>query len=292
MWSWKLNSFYLQPHPHLRGHEGCVLWGRESFQSISEFCFPQKDTGQFRQRYAHKGDQSFHISGYVFCRRKDERRDEDYALHDCPGCSLTCHTTPASVMSNSVTPWTVAHQAPLSMGFSRQEYWGLRHALLQGIFPTQGLNPPLLCLLHWQVGSLPLMPHLWSLSHYTALPEPLSSPPAALWPPDGPTGEMSYLPNFMRNFLELFPKSLSCHSLPNLEKRMVSLASGNKPWFKTKSIHLKDSSRFNNSEARSLSGEPWLSVCSSSPASPAPEIFPHSHQRLGFRLSHLSSQME
>ena len=23
----------------------------------------------------------------------------------------------------SATPWTVAHQAPLSMGFSRQEYW-------------------------------------------------------------------------------------------------------------------------------------------------------------------------
>jgi len=22
-----------------------------------------------------------------------------------------------------VTPWTAAHQAPLSMGFSRQEYW-------------------------------------------------------------------------------------------------------------------------------------------------------------------------
>ena len=27
-------------------------------------------------------------------------------------------------MSDSSTPWTVAHQAPLSMGFSRQEYWG------------------------------------------------------------------------------------------------------------------------------------------------------------------------
>ena len=26
-------------------------------------------------------------------------------------------------MSDSETPWTVAHQAPLSMGFSRQEYW-------------------------------------------------------------------------------------------------------------------------------------------------------------------------
>ena len=26
-------------------------------------------------------------------------------------------------MLDSVTPWTVAHQAPLSMGFSKQEYW-------------------------------------------------------------------------------------------------------------------------------------------------------------------------
>ena len=38
------------------------------------------------------------------------------------------------------TLWTIAHQAPLSMGFSRQEYWSGCHALLQ-IFPTQGLNP-------------------------------------------------------------------------------------------------------------------------------------------------------
>ena len=32
------------------------------------------------------------------------------------------------------------------------------HFLLQGIFQTQGLNPHFLHLLHWQVGSLPLMP--------------------------------------------------------------------------------------------------------------------------------------
>jgi len=30
------------------------------------------------------------------------------------------------------------------------------HALLQGIFPAQGSNQHLLCLLHWQAGSLPL----------------------------------------------------------------------------------------------------------------------------------------
>ena len=45
--------------------------------------------------------------------------------------------------------WTAARQAPLSMGFSRQEYWSGLHALLQGVFPTQGSNLSLLCLLHW-----------------------------------------------------------------------------------------------------------------------------------------------
>ena len=46
----------------------------------------------------------------------------------------------------------------LSTGFSRPEYWSGLHVLLQGIFPTQGVNPHLLCLLHWQGGSLPLVP--------------------------------------------------------------------------------------------------------------------------------------
>ena len=52
-------------------------------------------------------------------------------------------------------PWAVACQTPLSVGFSWQEYWSDRHALLQVIFPTQGLNLHLLRLLHWQEVSLP-----------------------------------------------------------------------------------------------------------------------------------------
>ena len=44
-----------------------------------------------------------------------------------------------------VTPWTVACQAPPSMGFSRQEYWSGCHFLLQEIVPTQGLNLGLPC---------------------------------------------------------------------------------------------------------------------------------------------------
>ena len=57
-----------------------------------------------------------------------------------------------------VTPWTVACQAPLFMGFSRQEYWsGLPFPSPEDL-PTQGSNLCLLCLLHWQAGSLPLVP--------------------------------------------------------------------------------------------------------------------------------------
>ena len=55
-------------------------------------------------------------------------------------------------------PMDCSPQAPLSMGFSRQGDWVGCHALLQGIFPTQGWNPCLSSLLHWQVGSLPPAP--------------------------------------------------------------------------------------------------------------------------------------
>ena len=63
-----------------------------------------------------------------------------------------------------MTSWTVAQQAPLPMGFPRQEYWSVGcHFLLHGIFRTQGWNLCLLCLLHWQLNSLP-QSHLGSPS--------------------------------------------------------------------------------------------------------------------------------
>ena len=46
---------------------------------------------------------------------------------------LLCMCSVTSVMSDSVISWTIAHQAPLSTGFSRQEYWsGLPAALRCG----------------------------------------------------------------------------------------------------------------------------------------------------------------
>ena len=52
-------------------------------------------------------------------------------LPDVPACGLKSrHPCVLCVLSHFshaqlfATPWTVAHQAPLSVGFSRQEYWG------------------------------------------------------------------------------------------------------------------------------------------------------------------------
>jgi len=40
-----------------------------------------------------------------------------------------------------VTPWTVACQAPLSMGFSRQEYWSGLPFPSPGDLPAPGIRP-------------------------------------------------------------------------------------------------------------------------------------------------------
>ena len=40
-----------------------------------------------------------------------------------------------------VTPWTVAHQAPPSMGFSRQEYWSGLPFPSPGHLPDPGIEP-------------------------------------------------------------------------------------------------------------------------------------------------------
>ena len=57
-------------------------------------------------------------------------------------CLTLCHPMDCSLLL----------QAPLSTGFSRQEYGVGCMSSSRGIFPTQGSNLHLLCLLHWQVG--------------------------------------------------------------------------------------------------------------------------------------------
>ena len=50
------------------------------------------------------------------------------------------------------------------------------HFLLQGVFSNQGSNPHLLCLLHWQADSLPLVPHVINRDSVSTLTETLVGP--------------------------------------------------------------------------------------------------------------------
>ena len=70
-------------------------------------------------------------------------------------CVCVCaHTGACSVMSDSLSPCGLQSTRLLCPWNFPSENAGVGcHVLLQGIFPTQGLNS---CLLHWQVDSLPL----------------------------------------------------------------------------------------------------------------------------------------
>ena len=62
------------------------------------------------------------------------------------------------VTSVSAAPWTVARRAPVSTGFSRQEYQSGWPCPPPGDLPDPGIKPTSLSLLHWQMDSLPLTP--------------------------------------------------------------------------------------------------------------------------------------
>ena len=66
---------------------------------------------------------------------------------------LCCCLVTKCCPSSFAIPWTIAHQAPLHLGFPRQEYWSGLPLPSPGDLSDQGLNPH---LLHWQADSLPL----------------------------------------------------------------------------------------------------------------------------------------
>ena len=72
---------------------------------------------------------------------------------------LVWHTCMLSCVQCFVTPWTVVLQAPLSMRFSRQEYWSGLPSPSPGDLPDPGVKPEL------ADDSLPLS-HLGSPQHH------------------------------------------------------------------------------------------------------------------------------
>ena len=54
---------------------------------------------------------------------------------------LLCMCVSCSVVSDSATPWTVTYQVPLSLEFSRQEYWSGLPLPFPGDLPNRGIKP-------------------------------------------------------------------------------------------------------------------------------------------------------
>ena len=52
-----------------------------------------------------------------------------------------CHCSFTKLCLTFATPWTVAHQAPLSMGFPRQEYWSGLPFPIPGDLPDPEVEP-------------------------------------------------------------------------------------------------------------------------------------------------------
>ena len=71
----------------------------------------------------------------------------DYSLSIVSSC-VHAHAPLLSLIQLFVTLWTIAHQTPLSMGFSGKNIGVGCHILLQVVFLTQGLKLSLLCPLH------------------------------------------------------------------------------------------------------------------------------------------------
>ena len=97
------------------------------------------------------------------------------------------------------TPWTVAHQALVSMGFSRQENWSGLPCPPLGCPPHPGIKcyVSILWFLHWQAGSLPLAPlysfgAYQSISHWTLYTQLHRPPNSHRQPVDSPICYLSF----------------------------------------------------------------------------------------------------
>ena len=73
---------------------------------------------------------------YIYTMEYDSAMKRNDLASVLVRCMCACQV--ASVMSDSCDPWTVAHHASLSIGFSRQEYWSELPCLPPGDHPKPG----------------------------------------------------------------------------------------------------------------------------------------------------------
>ena len=134
-----------------------------SWAGSGERLFPPHSQGNWLQNKGFKGitytawrhlwekELSYSLAGYLLelrnCSISYYHRDwvEEHSEEDSVGPKVKVKVKVKVKLLSRVrlfaNPWTVAYQAPPSMGFSRQEYWSGLPLPSQRIILTQGLNP-------------------------------------------------------------------------------------------------------------------------------------------------------
>ena len=97
-----------------------------------------------------------HVTVDTTCvTEKCVHEERDFKLHDeIFNCMVYTRVLSCSIVPDSLTPWIVSPRLLCPSNFPSKNTGVGCHFLLQGIIPTQGWNPCLLCLLHWQADSL------------------------------------------------------------------------------------------------------------------------------------------
>ena len=85
------------------------------------------------------------VFGKVVSDKSNSKDAVIFCWKESWGCYQVTKATDSTFVLSHVwhfaTPWTVAHQAPLSMGFSRQEYWSGLPFPSPGDLPIPGIEP-------------------------------------------------------------------------------------------------------------------------------------------------------
>ena len=125
-------------HLPLRGHlirHNCALKFLLTLRFCEFYCLPPSFSNwpSWVMWQWNVGCRCYQLSLLPFSTFCEKVQDEEPPQQ----CVRPCLLSRFSHVWLFVTLWTVAHQALLSMGFSKQEYW---RSLLQGIFSIQGLK--------------------------------------------------------------------------------------------------------------------------------------------------------
>ena len=119
----------------MHAHKNLCLWVYSSFIQNYQNFGSNQDCSQILYCLSHQAS-PFYNSFIQNCQNFENNQDV-----------LQCHFSQVQLFA---TPWTVAHQVPLSMVFFRQEYCSGLLCPPPGDLPDPGMNLHLQCVLHYR----------------------------------------------------------------------------------------------------------------------------------------------